>query len=353
MTKFSLLVSSMLGLFSTAALAGGPYQEFLVGDWQAAVYTNDATGGFDNCSAFGTYKSGMSLAVSIDHKYQWQIGFINKDWRFQSGEAVPVDLYFDGATRTPVTAKVADPDFLVIDMPKQEKIIDRFRRAYTLQAQIIGGTYTFELVRTSDLLPALSQCVHDNLHTVRLPTSPATAKPDAGAQNAGLPQTGAQAADGHDLEAINLATNFVLKGQFRNPRFLHRTELTPEERAFGAVWTADGAAGAVRIVVPGPGISGTDVAAALASGESASCKGKFASGRISELHDDKIVFRGFATCREASEHTVIQFYVVPRPEGGFVTFTVASNDFASPDPDTVDASIARYREAALTVVDKQ
>jgi len=295
----------------------------------------------------------MSLAVSINHEYQWRIGFINKDWRFPAGETVPVDLYFDGATRTPVVAKVADPDFLVIDMPKQEKIIDRFRRAYTMQAQIIGGTYTFELVRTSELLPALSQCVHDNLHKVR----PTAVTPDAGAQNTGSPQTGApgraQASSLHDLEAINLATNFVLRGQFRNPRFLHQTELTSRERGMGAVWTAEGAAGAVRIVVPEHGTDGSDIAAALASSESASCKGKFASGRTSELRDDKIVFRGFATCREASEHTVIQFYVVPRPDGGFVTFTVASNDFTSPDPDIVDASIARYREAALTVVGKR
>jgi len=357
MTKFSLLVAGILGLYSTATLAGGPYQEFLVGDWHAAAYTDDATGRFDNCSASGTYKNGMSLAVSINHRYQWRIGFINKDWRFRAGETVPVELFFDGATRTPVVAKVADPDFLVIDMPKQEKIIDRFRRAYTLQAQIIGGTYTFELVRTSELLPALSQCVHDNLLKVRPTTDPTAVTPDAGAQNAGSPQTGApgraQASSVHDLEAINLATNFVLMGQFRNPRFLHQTELTTKERRMGAVWTAEDAAGAVRIVIPEPGIGGTDIAAALASSESASCKGKFASGRTRELRDDRIVFRGFATCKEASEHTVIQFYVVPRPDGGFVTFTVASNDFTSPDPDTVDASIARYREAALTVVGKR
>jgi hypothetical protein len=55
------------------------------------------------------------------------------------------------------------------------------------------------------------------------------------------------------------------------------------------------------------------------------CKGKFASGRMSELVDNDVVFRGFASCDDSDGSRVAQYFIVPRPKGGFVMFSVQSN----------------------------
>lgn len=69
------------------------------------------------------------------------------------------------------------------------------------------------------------------------------------------------------------------------------------------------------------------VAAAVANGQSENCKGKFASGRVSELVDCEVVFRGFSSCEDTNGHITSQFFVVPRRVGGFVVFSVFGDEF--------------------------
>ena len=48
-------------------------------------------------------------------------------------------------------------------------------------------------------------------------------------------------------------------------------------------------------------LKGLDVASAVANGQSDSCKGKFASVRVSELVVSEVVFRGFSSCEDTNE----------------------------------------------------
>jgi hypothetical protein len=41
------------------------------------------------------------------------------------------------------------------------------------------------------------------------------------------------------------------------------------------------------------------------------CKGKFASGRVSELVDSEVVFRGFYSCEDSDGARTVQLFVVP------------------------------------------
>jgi hypothetical protein len=88
--------------------------------------------------------------------------------------------------------------------------------------------------------------------------------------------------------------------QLQNPRVLSRAETPTEFASFGAAWRSEEAAGSVRIVGSQLGLHGLDVVAAVAAADAKECRGKFASGRMSELVDSDVVFRGFAMCEDSA-----------------------------------------------------
>jgi hypothetical protein len=159
------------------------------------------------------------------------------------------------------------------------------------------------------------------------------------------------------MEAMQLATNFILASGLRNPKVLSRQDAPVAFANFGAAWKSEEAVGAVKIVPPDDGqTKSLDVAAAIATGDAASCKGKFASGRVSELIDSEIVFRGFSSCEDSDGPRTAQFFVVPRKAGGFVIFSVANFETASAMPGTESSNpgvktedhLPAFQKAALT-----
>jgi hypothetical protein len=68
----------------------------------------------------------------------------------------------------------------------------------------------------------------------------------------------------------------------------------------GAAWRSDEAAGFVRIVPPQNNVT-----------DAKDCKGKFASGRMSEPVDSEVVFRGFASCEDSDGMRVAEYFIVP------------------------------------------
>lgn len=121
--------------------------------------------------------------------------------------------------------------------------------------------------------------------------------------------------------------------------------------ATGAAWSADEAVGFVRIFPPKEGTKGLDVASAVVAIDARDCKGKFASGRTSELDSD-VVFRGFSSCEDSEGPRISQYFIVSRKKGGFVLFSVVSN-MKTEEAKTVtkDERLADFRKAALVVAD--
>src|ERR1700676_1788379 len=111
-------------------------------------------------------------------------------------------------------------------------------------------------------------------------------------------------------EAIELASNFILKTTLHNPRVLSRSETPIAVASTGAAWSSDEAVGFVRIVPPKEGVKGLDVASAVVAMDAHDCKGKFASGRTSELVDSDVVFRGFSSCDDSSGPRISQYFIV-------------------------------------------
>ncbi|HXW25210.1 MAG TPA: hypothetical protein VEK73_10705, partial [Xanthobacteraceae bacterium] len=246
------------------------------------------------------------------------------------------------------------PTLVVVPMPTNSALIAEFRKSTYMAATANGQLYQFNLDATSQLLPALSECVSQNKAGVTAHIKVQKTKPQAPAvASAKTEQPAATTAPSADLqiEAIELATNFILKTQLHNPKVLSRAQTPVDLASFGAAWISDEATGTVTILLPRGNTKGIDIAAAVAGSDARQCRGKFASGRVSELVDSDVVFRGFSTCEDSAGSRVAQYFIVPRGRGGFVIFSLVSNmNTEASRKVTRDESLGDFRKAALTVV---
>ena len=165
-----------------------------------------------------------------------------------------------------------------------------------------GNLFQFNLDGTSVLLPALVTCVK-TMNSGGLaaamdftvaktgrqapPPQPPTA---ASSLQPNTPQEGSVE---YQLEAMQIASNFILKASLDHPALLSRAETPVSVGSTGAAWKSDNATGFVRIIPPQPNVSGLDVAAAIVGNDAKDCKGKLASARNSELIDSEVVLPGY------------------------------------------------------------
>jgi hypothetical protein len=133
---------------------------------------------------------------------------------------------------------------------------------------------------------------------------------------------------------------------------LSRAETPVAFVSTGAAWRSDEAIGFVRIIPAREGVKGLDVASAVVAMDARDCKGKFASGRTSELVDSDVVFRGFSSCEDSAGPRISQYFIVSRKKGGFVLFSVVSS-MKTEEAKTVtrDERLKDFRKAALVVVE--
>jgi hypothetical protein len=243
-------------------------------------------------------------------------------------------------------------------MPTDSGLIAQFRQAKAMTAFTQGQLYQFKLDQTAALLPTLANCVaavkqqgvaNAGDFSARPAARPA-APPVGGSLKPAAPQN---ASPEMQIEAVELASNFILKTALHNPRVLSRAETPIAVASYGAAWQSDEALGFVRIVPPMDGVKGLDVASAVVATDAKDCKGKFASGRTSELVDSDVVFRGFSSCEDSGGARLSQYFIVSRRKGGFVLFSVVSN-MKTEEAKTVtkEERLVDFRRAALVVVNQ-
>ncbi len=227
------------------ANAGGPYGTVQVGGWKGGAYTDDTTGQFSACTAGVPYKSGIYFVVTVTANGGWGLGFADPNWQLTPGTNNPVDLTFDNRQQFHVFAHSVDEHMALVPMPLNSALIAAFRNARQMQAFAQGQVFGFNLNDTSRLLPALVECV---------------ARAKTGLQNVGaiaphppLPQvrsalssappaetsTQPQGSPALEIEAIQLATNFILHASLHNPHVLGPSETPVQFASFGAAWKAD------------------------------------------------------------------------------------------------------------------
>jgi hypothetical protein len=351
---------------ATVAPAKGPYGSIQIGNWQGGAYTNDATGEFNGCTAGAAYQSGIYFAVSVSAKMTWSLGFGHPSWRLTPREAFPIDLVFDGQQQFHVFGNPITNQLVSVPMPDNSTLINAFRKSRTMLAFAKGQQFTFNLASTSALLPVLVNCVQrinaNGLTSAGDFSIPATSHREHQvpvASNAGSslkPETNEPQSAELQVEAVELASNFLMRTQLHNPKIVSRPETPVELASYGAAWKSEEASGFVRIVPTGPDVKGLDVAATVVGNDAKACKGKFASARMSELVDSDVVFRGVATCEDSDGTRVAEYFIVPRRKDGFVMFSVQSNSKIAQEGDvtrgdvTRDENLAGFRKAALVAV---
>jgi hypothetical protein len=172
------------------------------------------------------------------------------------------------------------------------------------------------------------------------PVTGGSLKADSSAPNAEL-----------QIEAVELASNFVIKTALRNPKVLSRVDTPAAVASQGAAWQSDEASGFVRIIPAESGTKGLDVTAAVIGADAKECKGKFASARKSELIDSDVVFQGMVSCEDTDGARLSYYFIVPRAKGGFVMFSVVSNLKSELEQTvTKDEKLGDFRKAALVAV---
>jgi hypothetical protein len=304
--------------------------------WSGGAYTDDNTGEFSNCVASAPYKSGINFGVLVSKTYNWALAFSHPNWTLTRGQKLPIVLSFDGRNTFNVDGIIVSGNLVLVNMPDNSELIKSFRAARVMSAFTQGNLFQFKLDGTAVLLPSLVSCVKTinagglmaaTNFTVSVaanaapkqvtpPPAPPTA---ASSLEPARPQEGSAELQ---LEAMQIASNFILKAGLSHPALLNRSETPISLASTGAAWKADNLDGFVRIIPPQANVAGLDVAAAIVGNDAKECKGKFASARISELIDSEVVFRGMSSCEDSEKLVIAEYFIFPRKAGGFIMFSV-------------------------------
>ena len=175
MSVRSAIAGLLLTLAGTAQ-AAGPYGEIVVGNWSGGAYTNDKTGLFSHCAVNAGYKNGTRMLTSVTSDFRWILGLSHPDWKLNVGARVPLRLVFDRSSRMDVTAEVRTRELITMAMPSESALIRAFRQASYLEVIAGDKRLTFALTSTSEMLPALVNCVRGSAN-IRGPVAPAPGAP--------------------------------------------------------------------------------------------------------------------------------------------------------------------------------
>lgn len=334
MKRCGVVVALLLSVLAAVGSveARGPYGVIKVAGWAGGAFTDDKTGQFSNCIASANYKSGINFGVIVTNTMNWGLAFSHPSWNLAQGQKFPIVLSFDGRNTFNVDGVMMSSNAVLVAMPDNSALIGSFRAAKTMSAFTQGNLFQFSLDGTSILLPALVTCVKTvnsggiaaagdfTASLIAAKTAKQAPSPtSASSLQPGIPQEGSAE---YQLEAMQIASNFILKASLVRPSMLSRSETPASVASTGAAWKADNATGFVRIVPPQANVSGLDVAAAIVGNDAKDCKGKFASARNSELVDSEVVFRGMSACEDSTRSVVAEYFIFPRKKGGFILFSV-------------------------------
>ncbi|WP_316225942.1 hypothetical protein [Bradyrhizobium sp. SZCCHNS3052] len=367
LTSVALIEASLIA----AAYAKGPYGTISVAGWSGGAYTDDNTGKFSSCIASASYKSGINFGVLALPTYNWALAFIHPSWSLSQGQKFPIVLGFDGRNSYNVEGSVWSANMVVVPMPNDSSLIKAFRAARTMSAFAQGNLFQFDLNGTSVLLPSLANCVRIiNAGGMAAATNFTVQPGAASAQRQAAPPVAttpaatasvqpARASEDSpelQLEAMQIASNFILKAALSHPAILGGGERPVWLTAGGVAWKADNATGFVRIVPPQRNLDGLEVAATIIGNDARDCKGKFISARNSELVDSAVVFRGMSSCEDSEKSDIAEYFIFPRKAGGFVLFSVITPTKpvggGGQQLQTREEANANFRKAAFTSIAK-
>jgi hypothetical protein len=131
---------------------------FVVNGWTGSSHCDDQSGKFSQCMAYAPYEGGVSLVVSVDRDRQWSLGFSHPQWKMAAA-SIPLSYSFDNGSWVNGFGSVRNPRFVTLDMPAGEKLEASMRRARSMEVQLNGEEYYFELADSPTIVAKLADCV--------------------------------------------------------------------------------------------------------------------------------------------------------------------------------------------------
>jgi hypothetical protein len=334
------VVALMVALFGTLGLspsaeATQTRTNAFSGIWVGGVYDNDQTHKFSHCGAYAPYVSGIALHVAVTRDYAWTLGFSREQWDLRVNDDIPVTMTFDGSTPITATAHVVLPKFVVVGMAPTSELVGKFRGAYVMTVAAGGQVYSFNLNSTSRLMLELAHCVGTELARERGEPTPnyaaaAPAKPLARApvqpMNSVSPPNFSPELE---LAATRIASNLLLQTKLPNARLLSPAEAPADLKGRGVAWTSDAGLGSVELLSAAAGKDPQQVASSLISSDAAYCKGDFASGRSSELVDDKVVTKAFTGCKDSNGARAYRYFILQGDPAGYIVYVLSGAQSAA------------------------
>jgi hypothetical protein len=289
------------------------------------------------------------MTVMIRRDGAWFLGFGSDSWNLQPNQTIPLSMTFDGQSPWSGTARGINAHTVTVTMAEASPLINSFRGAYQMQVYAAGRTFAFNLNGTSRLMAQLARCVGAQLAIERGEPPPTYAAAPSRPLNppTATPATAAASSAQFELAATRIASNLLLAAQLPHAHLLSAAETPANLRGRGAAWASDAGLGAVELVSAAAGKDPQHVASALIESDGTSCKGDFASGRSSQLVDDKVVTKAFTGCKDSAGTRAFRYFILQAGGGDFVVYELAGAGGASAPATDSPLRDDRFQAAAV------
>jgi hypothetical protein len=148
---------------------------YKVDAWDAAAYATPGTSTLAFCAASAVYKNGIKLAFILNSQFEWGIILIDPSWNLTYNVGYPVVMAVDTRASGTATAVATGTAEVFISLNPNVALFKDFMEGEKLRIETAGGTYTFDLTNTIEMLPSLVKCAERYVGPI-----PATANPFAG-----------------------------------------------------------------------------------------------------------------------------------------------------------------------------
>ena len=177
---FALLfaLAALIGLTALPSAQAAQLKHFKVGAWDSGAYSDDGLRNkFSHCAGSASYKSGVIVTLIINRQYEWGVAFANPAWKLTPGANIDLAYVVDGGAARATTAKAVSANQALIGFGGDGARFKEFSRGYQLRVAAANQVFAFDLTDTAKLLPALLDCVTQQINPTAVTASAPNAAP--------------------------------------------------------------------------------------------------------------------------------------------------------------------------------
>lgn len=140
-----------------------PLSTFTVGNWNAGAYSASGSTTFDNCNAYASYVSGITMGFAVSRTFQWSMAFEDQAWSLTPQQSYPIAFTVDGGAVSSAIAIAVTANTVTVPLADSVPLFEKFMHGEVLRVDAASQVFTFKLTNTVELLPALLKCVQINV----------------------------------------------------------------------------------------------------------------------------------------------------------------------------------------------